>query len=1158
MSTMKFALLLVAGMACSLLRANYRMLPPKGKIPYGPLQTLASVGMSFTNGVMYKEGRPHFWIGNGDGDASSQQGHHGIWLAWLQGCDTVTLNHGMVVNARRAEDGVVEVWDDLDIGIQSWRREAVRLGLLCNFFHSHEPDTGGQTLTPTAYRLSLEDPALHEVYYHLGHHLGFDTGSDAGLALSLNHRKALYDTLRNEPMTAYMELAREPGANPNNQRVREAFRVWAKRKYAGDLKAADAVWGVTHASWEDVTPPHLDKTRFPAKKSYEDILMRNRARAEAPNFYADWFLFLQEDTTRMLGRELDELRARAPWAPVTVDVRGHTARDDAYAALLPEALTSHVDLFSIHYGTHSYVYGDRPWDRSTVLDATAAPLMWQSYFRVNAEGAIVNSENIFGDARSPVGDVDRMRANDLGQLCAQKWRIAKDDGGKQSRKWMNPDYDDSAWDEIDVPGCWDQALGTPYEGFRGTCWLRRSFVVSGTRKQDFVDGSCVFKLVGKGVAQQGDVWLNGHRLNIRKVQGWSTAYEFDVGAFLNWGGRNVLVWRVEGCDKSDNGLRFPSYILTDDQLSKPIPFNEQMCRLMCFSHLMEGLSGIWMWHWHRDGVRTYQPRLKAQLNTVAEVALPALRNRRSRIAYLYAYNNGRGLPFGGDARNFLDYFNAFTFNGETPDVYGEERFCRDVTPENYPLLVVPMMPCVEPATYAHFKDYVAKGGTAIVTEDSFHTTTTRFAETDFADYLKAGNFGKGKVVVLSSRLQLADLLARVRPFLPEPRVRVTVDEKGEIPLIERVFEGGSDRRVLYFANWGGRSHRARVELPSECAEWQVLDVVGRFKKTASGALEVEIPAQDVVAAVLSRPGTAAGNPLRVSPRRQALLDELAAKLARAKACPPEKADVVFIGATDRARGSRAQGIEKYPEILRALDLLGLSYSEVPVAGMTAAKLASAKLVLLPESNSNAGIRSEIKGKGPLLGVLDAFMRRGGSVMALVDSAGTRNCSALLLRDFAGMLGFTRAEELAMDAARASWGDPYQIKTEEVPTSPLSKGVKAVQLYTLRPLVFKGRSKKIKEGIKAFSVVNVSGGAAIVAGTYGEGRFFLSSDISLFAPLRIEHGDNAPLLLNTLEWLTGRSLQPEQRREFLTKRFLSEADFHAIRAEEGCGIGRGKE
>lgn len=129
------------------------------------------------------------------------------------------------------------------------------------------------------------------------------------------------------------------------------------------------------------------------------------------------------------------------------------------------------------------------------------------------------------------------------------------------------------------------------------------------------------------------------------------------------------------------------------------------------------------------------------------------------------------------------------------------------------------------------------------------------------------------------------------------------------------------------------------------------------------------------------------------------------------------------------------------------------------------------------------------------------------------------------------------------------------KAAQVAPPIMSAGLTAEIVFVpesdaLLPPVFKGRSRKIKEGIKAFPVVNVPGGAAIVAGTYGEGRFFLSSDISLFAPLRIEHGDNAPLLLNTLEWLTGRSLPPGQRKEFLTKRFLSEADFHPIREEDG--------
>ena len=81
-----------AAVGCTLLPlvpafGGYRVLPAKTDVPYAKVEALAPVGMSLTNGVMYKHGRPHFWIGNGDADAASQHGHFGVWLAWLQGAD---------------------------------------------------------------------------------------------------------------------------------------------------------------------------------------------------------------------------------------------------------------------------------------------------------------------------------------------------------------------------------------------------------------------------------------------------------------------------------------------------------------------------------------------------------------------------------------------------------------------------------------------------------------------------------------------------------------------------------------------------------------------------------------------------------------------------------------------------------------------------------------------------------------------------------------------------------------------------------------------------------------------------------------------------------------------------------------------------------------
>lgn len=1129
---------------------GYRVLEPPKRAQYAPVESLAPVGMSLGGGVMSKNGKPHFWIGNGDTDASSQQGHTGVWLAWLQGADAVTLNHGMKVNAKIAEDGVAEVWSEPDYAIQSWRREAVRLGLLCDFFHSHEPDTSGQTLTPEAFRISQNVPALHEIYYHLGHHLGFDTGSDEGLLLSLTHRSALYEYLKDEPNTSYMEIAREPGLNPSNKRVRRDFISWARRKYGDSLATADAVWGVKHSSWDAVIPPPLDKDRFPAKASYEDIMVRNRARAKAPNFYADWFSFLQDDATRMMEREIGELRRRALWATTTVDVRGHTNRDDAYAAFVPERISPLVDIFSIHYGTQLFDYGGHPWDRASVLAASAAPLLWQSYFRVNTAGAIVNSENIFGDARAPMADVDRMRENDMGQLCGAKWRIAKDAGDEKSKGWTDPKFDDSGWDEIAVPRCWDREKRTAYEGFQGTCWLRRTFHVSAARRLDFEDGSRVFRLVGRGVAQQGDVWLNGHKLNEKKVVGWDSPYSFDVGAFLNWGGTNVLVWRVEGMGKSDNGLRFPSYILADDQLSKRVPFDERLCRFMSFGHLMGGLSGIWMWHWHRDGVRAYMPRLKAQLNAVAEVALPEIRNRRGRVAYLYAYNNGPGLPFGGDERHYVDYYDALVFSGAAPDVFGEERFRNDVTPDKYPVLFVPMAPCVDVATYRHFKEYVTGGGTAIVTDGTFLKTPDAYAPTDFEDWLKAGKFGRGRVVKMSSKAELSDLLASVKDFVPTPEIAVSFGESKEVPLVERTLVGGNDRKVLYLANWGGLPQRAKVTLPEGLKDWKLKPVVGNFRWSDGSrrTIETEIPSQDVVAAVFVRLDTPDPAFPKVSPLRQELLDELSEIVEAAHATPCEEADVVFVGAFAEPRDGRVQGIEKHPEVVRELKRMGLSFSEISVKELKKSDLKSAKLVLLFEGNSNAGVKADARNDGPMNDILEEYVRGGGSLLVMADTAGSRNCDAFSLGKLARRFGIYTRGPAEPNPASAVFGDPFQSLSTDIPKSPLSDGVGSVLLYKLRPL-FAQDARKMPKGVSAFPVVKTSDGSAMIAGTCDGGRFVFSSDLSMFAPLRIGHGDNAALLANVLRWLVGRPVDAASRTTCKKNLFLTEDVFRRINADE---------
>ena len=63
------------------------------------------------------------------------------------------------------------------------------------------------------------------------------------------------------------------------------------------------------------------------------------------------------------------------------------------------------------------------------------------------------------------------------------------------------------------------------------------------------------------------------------------------------------------------------------------------------------------------------------------------------------------------------------------------------------------------------------------------------------------------------------------------------------------------------------------------------------------------------------------------------------------------------------------------------------------------------------------------------------------------------------------------------------------------------------------------------------------------------RVFASTDPMMFQPFRIEHGDNANLLLNAVGWLARRPVTDAMREKFRKSLFLTEADLKRIKADE---------
>ena len=1129
---------------------GFRIETKNDNFRFGPVECLSPVGMSLADGLMLKNGKPHFWIGIGDGPGAYQQSPLGLWLAWLQGTDAVTINHGWKWNVREEKDGTVAVEVRSDKAILSWHREALRLGLLTDWFDGEE-----YKWLPSEQRAIIErHPELAKAIQTYGHYLKTDFVSHGGRAVDMAFRGVVIRHLAGEePCSSYMELAREPGPNPNNERVCRGFREWSKAKYGGSLETADAVWGTAHQSWDDVVPPHLDNARWPFKGSVAVLSRRNHVKKSNPTFYWDWIGYLQGDTATGVKNEIDALREIAPAMPFTIDMRSHSHQDDCYAPLVPECIAPVEDLVSIHSGTHSYWYDKSPWTRSCLLDSAAFPLFSMNYFRVNTDGAIVNAEDIIGSAKAASADPETMLANCIGGLCSSTWKFKEDPSGiGLTDGWQNPALDDAGWDDIRTPGAWDTQPG--HAGYGGVAWYRKRFRVDGRFRFDHEDGSRRFFLIGKGVAQEGEVWINGVRLG--EVKGWDTPYEFEVGAHLKYGGENVLAWRVDGKGKSENGLRFANYILANDLMAKPEPFNERQYRMMLFTQLFEGLSANWTWHWHGDPIRAWQPALKAQLETVADVALPEVRKRRGSIAFLYAFRNSLGLPHNtrGTWDDFGDWQCALDFLGHKPDIFGEKRFRDEVTPERYPLLVVPYAKMVEDETWEHFKRYVRAGGKAIVTDDSLSLTYSRYKSTD----LETFDRGAGEVVFVRGRPKLAELMGFLSVHLPPPEVQIESATVGERPVIERLLVGSGKRRVLYLCNWGGIDQKLSVAIPDALRDWRITNVVGDFRRDSdSGRIAVEVPSQDVAVSILVAPDSQDVFVHKPSSLRKAKLEELQ-KMVDA-AVSPDCAEVLFSRADiGRIRQGFRIGPELFPELIRASSAFGCSYGASDPADWTAETLRGRKLVVLTEGNSSAFFypsrhRFSEENKNALV----EYVREGGSLLLAVHSAPSVNVAGRFLQSWDDSLGqrfgvvIDGKLGLAFDAARAPFGDPFQVLTREV-EGPLAEGVGSVQLFQTQRLAFrafKNGAENLASAVVSAKGVDGETAPVMAAIPFGKGRVFVCADLMAFQPFRIEHADNAALLVNVFGWLLRKPADDAMRENFRANLFLTERGARDMLSQE---------
>jgi hypothetical protein len=92
-------------------------------------------------------------------------------------------------------------------------------------------------------------------------------------------------------------------------------------------------------------------------------------------------------------------------------------------------------------------------------------------------------------------------AEDLRKIVSLSgyWKFSIGDDSK----WASPSYDDSGWDQITVPGQWEEK---GYDDYNGYAWYRKTFTIS-----DIPEKTTIYLMLGR-IDDADEVYLNGKEI----------------------------------------------------------------------------------------------------------------------------------------------------------------------------------------------------------------------------------------------------------------------------------------------------------------------------------------------------------------------------------------------------------------------------------------------------------------------------------------------------------------------------------------------------------------------------------------------------------------------------------------------------------------------
>lgn len=1150
----------------------------------------------YRDGYATRDGKPFFYAGNytiGGG----QWGLPSLWQLRLQNYSMCTVDWSQNFNMGRDRTENLKIsWPDSE-SCTSAIRELTRMGIIIEF------DGGNYNWTPPEW--AQKYASIRELYAPGNHFYNIDHNTPEGRDLIYGDWSSRFRFMKFFPLMAF-EVWNELGYTPSHERVLRAFREYAKKKY-GTLAEANKVWHNDFKSWDDVYPPHQSPDIMPGVQAYQYRLAMRKKYYE---MYYDWLRFVQLDFIPGFQEMKKHFRTFSN-APYSVDWRGHRHYADGYCALDIDLLEDIQDIHLLHSWIAAFDYQNRPADAPSVLSSINTGLMFYNFLRTNSPKPIINPEDIVGYVGTPGSNLEYMKRNCLAQFPPEwKFRLENDRSGLE-KGYNKPDFDDLKWDKIAVPGCWDEM--EKWKGRKGFGWYRAEFTIPGRFKADYLDGSRKFYLYGKGVAQKGTVWVNGVKVGEPKgwdtqyqydigsclkfgqknqitflVDGsnYSNGLRFYVYilpsdmvnarrpygkreyASLLWtymmqGGSGVTLWNWEDTwrpfmPETVNQINSVAGIAMPAARERYPREVGMLMPFLFFRGLPVALDNYYLDYMNYFGALAFRQipiavfTEKNILNVEPE-KVPLMFYPAARIVHDATFAHmKRYVEKGGTAVITLDsMLKTFTRYQDTNvgafagikilgDYSGKPEF--RFAERTYPLTS---------------GDMTGKLGVRIQTEGANVLATYPDGSPAVTEIVR----GKGKVVFVAANVDFSGAYALAGTLLKdkgvEPMIRLTdTGDQSEFPYLEGKITGDSNHFLVYLHNWGGKNREVSFAIPEKylaAKEYRVRDV-----RDASAPAKL-VPASELAkngyriavnsaapAALLFEDASIPPQHFRgVDPVRENVIRRISEFDHNPTDLNSAAPKALFLARINHERISRVA----YPQLTECLKKAGIETWEFKLKDITPELLKRFKLVFLGEAHID-GIRPLENSNHPLYDMLIDYVRNGGSLLvAGCSSQGSNfNGRQQLNQAFGRKLGWSLGA-YAKNPDSCEWDDEMQIKAVDFADHPAAKGLKAVQFFTLPTYRL-----SLKCELKPFILTSKSDRSApempvALIGELGKGKATFFSDSLWMQPFRVEKADNAQLLMNVINYLTGREIKDYSKRELSDMLLITDEEMTAAEHRE---------